>query len=243
MIQNAEIISVLDSIRDCAAAPQGKHLDPSRSCDSSEIFYTLITDTMLPRQIVLQSPDTSTHLSVVAKNQRIARLLEVHPETLWKGPNTPRPGGDPEFSDALNAALNAIISGNDAMIESRPLPNMRAAQRPEARPAPDPSKPNPARVFCDHYTDLPRCCQDAETSIEIPEGAAISEDWFKTLLDGWSPVSNEAARTGQFFVSDGSNPMGVAVVQANNCAAIIVTTDAERFADLEKDVCTFVTEG
>ena len=237
---------IAELFRSVVAHAEGTPFHPQ---GDAEAFRDTVAATVLPRVLSLHAGD-GTRLSVVVRNRRIIRLLDVVPADLWGGEESPEtlPGdvaGD-GFGPSFAKAVLAITAHADTRIETRLLDGSDLPGTLSGYPASrlvadleDASAPRTAdalRAFLNGWTGHARAWSGREDGIDVPDVHRIDDAWLRTRLADWmAGVPDDGLHLRHVMVG-GDDPLAVAFVAMADEACVVACADAAQFARLDDDL-------
>ena len=184
-----------DTFRAIAERAEGAMSVPDAPADPAT-FAATVAATVLPR-IVTLGADDDAELSVLVRNRRIVRLIEVSPSDSWAGEaDLPCDAGDDAFAQAFTATLFAVSGRGNARIGTRfvggedvpdTLAGYSAAKLTAAvQAALDAQGSDALHEFRDRWTGHARAWAGAEGGADVPYGYRVDVAWMEARLVDWS---------------------------------------------------------
>lgn len=215
--------------------------------DAYSAFQNVLSRTIMPRRITFRGAD-GARVSVIAKNRRVINLSEVHPQSNWDGDVAPEKteceADFDTFAKSFASALVKTVNGESIRIEqsllSDPLGTTKAGypsgmlvEHIEQSQKRVPAGAEIASFF-EANDGLPRARFGDEIEITIPAGSSITHDWMQTRIDEALKDLSGSEVDLRFLTLDGEKPMALALAWMDGQGAVVVSDDAEKFADLEQ---------
>lgn len=205
--------------------------------------------TILPRRVTVRGKD-GARLSIVAKNRRIIKLAEVHPEQHWTGANAPektecRADYD-TFAHPLASALINVVSGEPIQIEHAlvldPLGPAKVGypaatlcehieQSQQRLPARD-----QVVAFYEAQNSLPRGRFGQENEVTVPADASITHDWMQARIDEVVAELEGVDHALKIIAIGGDSPRALAVAWLDGEGALVLCDDAEKLEALRAGI-------
>lgn len=236
--------ALIETVKGNAPLPS----DVDHTADTAgDAYAEIINATILPRRVTAKTA-SGARVSVIAKNRRIVKLIEVHPETYWDGavaPHETECSGDAEaFSSPFASTFVKIVGKESIRIETAmlservdlPKSGYLASKIPsdvaEARENSPVSKQ--AAAMFTAFPNLPRARFGSASEIIVPEGSAVATDWMATRA---AELKSELAGVEsdiRFVSLDGEVSHALALVWLGGEGCLVLADTPDEFGELER---------
>jgi len=221
-----------------------------RELDTETAFAELdaaLSGTILPRRITISSED-GARLSVIARNRRVIKVADVHPQNLWEGAQSPQATvceGDYEsFSSSFSSALLKVVADNKVMIEQTFLSHGLGTITHKGYPASmlcekvpvEQSKEDDATIvqgFFDAFPDQPRARFGANDETQIPANSQVDPTWLAARVTELREELDGQDTNLRFLILEGEDRRAAAIVWIGGEGCMVMSEYPENFDELE----------
>ncbi len=248
MPSSAKLHASFDSITaliDGDGGPSGfREMDTETAC--AELEATLV-NTVLPRRITIRSED-GVRLSVIARNRRVIKVADVHPQNLWEGQQSPQAtvceGDYDSFARAFTSVLLKIVADKRIIIEQTFLPHALGTITHSGYPASmlcdhvslsqnDEGDAAVIQGFYDTFPDHPRARFGSADEIDIPATSNIDPAWIDGCVAALREELNGKDTDLRFIVVDGGDCRGAAMAWLGGEGCLVMSEYPDQFDELE----------
>ena len=236
--------TLIDTVNGNVPAPSTIDFSADTSGDA---YADIINATILPRRVTAKT-ESGARVSVIAKNRRIVKLVEVHPEYYWDGEQQPHEtdcAGDAEaFSQPFASTFVKIVGKETIRIESAMLrervdlakSGFLASKLPEhlveARENSPVSKQ--AAATFEGFPDLPRAQFGSASKISVPDGSAVTSDWMAARAAELKKELTDVESDIRFIALDGDETHALALVWLGGEGCLVLSTTPDDVDTLEQ---------
>jgi len=221
-----------------------RELDTESACSELE---TVLNGTILPRRVTVSSED-GARLSVIARNRRVIKVADVHPQNLWDGKQSPQAtvceGDYDSFARTFSSALLKVVADKKIMIEQTFLSHALGTITHTGYPASmlcehtslsQEDKDDAAIIqgFYDTFLDQPRARFGSINEIDIPKISHIDPEWLGARVAELREDLKTEDTHLRFMQLDGVDRRAAAIAWIGGEGCIVMSEYPDQFDVLE----------
>ena len=208
---------------------------------------SVLDSTILPRRVTISAED-GARVSVIARNRRVIKVADVHPQNLWEGEQSPQAtvceGDYDSFARAFASALTKVVTDKRVAIEQTFLSHALGTINHSGYPASmlcehisrsqsDEGDAAVVQGFYDRFPEYARARFGSTNDVVVPPASAIDPTWLGARVSELREELNGKDTDLRLMTLGGEASRAMAIAWFGGEGCIVISEHSAQFDELE----------